>query len=280
MTANHSTNQVWDAGQAADAVRSDGYARCGGALELDVVDHLRDEVARVFADARARDGGAVPRGPERWYVEVHPEAIDGFVEIAAHPWVASVAEAVLGPDYRIVEFGFDIPFPGAQLQPWHRDFPMPSETRDDRRLTSLAVNIPLVSITEQMGRFEIVPGTQYDPDDDFDGQQFPPAWRAEGYAARSVELDMAAGDISARSALAIHRGRPNRSDRWRPMLVIGFDDPTANNSAHHDLAMSRSFWDDLPIELRSHFDCPIEDELPPLVQHHLIDGLLDPASGD
>jgi hypothetical protein len=31
--------------------------------------------------------------------------------------------AVLGEGYKVVEAGFDIPFPGAMHQPWHRDFP-------------------------------------------------------------------------------------------------------------------------------------------------------------
>lgn len=265
---------------AATAVAGKGFAICAGALEPSRIAHLRDEVARVFEQARSVPNGAVARGPERWYVEVHPERIDGFVDIAAHPWVEGVAEAILGPDYRIVEFGFDIPFPGAELQPWHRDFPMPPETANDRRLTSLAFNIPLVTITDEMGRFEIVPGTQYDLDDDFAQRQFPPSARSADYASRSVELELAEGDISARSALAIHRGRPNRSEQWRPMLVIGFDDPTAENSAHHDLTMSRSFWDGLPDNLRRRFDCPVVEQLAPLEQRHLIDGLLEPAESD
>ena len=277
MTTQHPSSESRIRGAAA-AVVENGYAVCRGALESARIAHLRDEVGRAFEEARRAPGGAVARGPERWYVEVHPERIGGFVDVADHPWVAGVAEAVLGPDYRIVEFGFDIPFPGAELQPWHRDFPMPPETAADRRLTSLAFNIPLVSITEEMGRFEIVPGTQYDDDHDFAQRQFPPAGRSADYVSRSVEVEMDEGDISARSALAIHRGRPNRSDEWRPMLVIGFDDPTARNSGHHDLRISRPFWNQLPSSLQRHFDCPIVDELGPLEQRHFIDGLLKPAA--
>ena len=46
-----------------------------------------------------------------------------------------MCETILGPAYQIVEVGFDTPFPGASLQPWHRDFPSPPETWDGRRLT-------------------------------------------------------------------------------------------------------------------------------------------------
>lgn len=273
MGGSHDETRI---GAAAAKLFDDGYALCQGVLAPAHTAHLREQVHRMFKDA-LNAGAAVERGPQRWYVEVHPEAIDGFIDIAAHPWVGGVAQAVLGNDYRVVEFGFDIPFPGAQLQPWHRDFPMPTKQFNHRRLTSLAFNIPLVTITEEMGRLEIVPRTQYDSDDDFVERQFPPSSRSARYAAASIELEMAEGDISVRSALAIHRGRPNASESWRPMLVIGFDDPTAVNSAHHDLAMSQQFWDQLPPDLQRHFDCPVVDQLEPLTQRHLIDGLLEPA---
>ena len=61
----------------------------------------------------------------------------------------TVCEAVLGPDYRIVEVGFDTPFPGAQVQPWPRDFRSPPETWDQHRLTSLAFNLTTVDTTDE-----------------------------------------------------------------------------------------------------------------------------------
>jgi hypothetical protein len=97
-------------------------------------------------------GGALPRGPQRWYVEVHPERIRGFVDIATHPWFVAVCETVLGPDYKIVEVGFDIPFPGAADQPWHRDFFVPEATTKGRRLNSLAFNLTAVEQSRRWGR--------------------------------------------------------------------------------------------------------------------------------
>lgn len=68
--------------------------------------------------------------------------------------------AALGPDYRIVETGFDVPGPGAFNQPWHRDFPPPKQTLVGRRLNSLAFNITTVDVEEDMGPFEIARETQ------------------------------------------------------------------------------------------------------------------------
>ncbi|PSK62856.1 hypothetical protein B0E53_05222 [Micromonospora sp. MH33] len=214
------------------------------------------------------------RGPERWYVEIHPEQLRGFVDLVTHPWVVSVCRAVLGPDYEIVELGFDIPFPGAVTQPWHRDFPMPEETRLRRRLTSLAFNLTTVDTVEEMGPFEIAPGTQWDDGRDFDHEMFPSKDRYPRYEARAVRKYPRRGDISARSALTIHRGTPNLSDLARPVLVLGVDAPGAGNAAHHDMAVTRGYWAGLPDLVRAHLRCPVVDALVPIRQKHTIEGLV------
>jgi hypothetical protein len=163
-----------DRDAAVQALMTDGIVGRKGAFSREFVQQMREDVDAAFEEARSRENGAVGRGPNRWYVEVHPQALRGFAELADHPWVRTVCEAVLGPDYRIVEIGFDVPFAGAVHQPWHRDFPMPVETRDEHRLTSLAFNKTLVDTEEDMGAFEIALGTQWDTGEDFDHEMFPP----------------------------------------------------------------------------------------------------------
>ncbi|RJG08550.1 phytanoyl-CoA dioxygenase family protein, partial [Massilia cavernae] len=139
----------------------DGFISRKSAFPRDWVQRLGDDIAVLFDEAQKQPGGALARGPNRWYVEIHPERLSGFVDIISHPWVVAVCEAVLGPDYKIVEAGFDVPGPGAMKQPWHRDFPSPPATLVGRRLDSLAFNITTVDVTEDMGPFEIAPGTQW-----------------------------------------------------------------------------------------------------------------------
>ena len=98
---------------------------------------LGEEIAVLYQDALERPGGAVARGRNRHYFEIRPEDVGGLADLATHPWVVAVCEAVLGPD-RFVEIGFEISNPGAIDQPWHRDFPAPPETLVGRRLSSLA----------------------------------------------------------------------------------------------------------------------------------------------
>ncbi|MEU7840877.1 phytanoyl-CoA dioxygenase family protein [Micromonospora sp. NPDC049114] len=252
----------------------DGITACRGAFDPAWVEQVGRDVAAAFEEARSRPDGAVGRGPQRWYVEIHPEQLTGFVALVTHPWVMSVCRAVLGDDYEIVELGFDIPFPGAAMQPWHRDFPMPDETRRQRRLTSLAFNLTTVDTVEEMGPFEIAPGTQWDDGTDFDHEMFPPRERYPRYQRRAVRKYPRRGDISARSALTIHRGTPNVSDLARPVLVLGVDAPGAGNAAHHDLAVTRGYWERLPVTVREHLPCPVVDQLEPIRQKHTIEGLV------
>lgn len=260
--------------EIADIMRGlygDGIIGLRGAFSRAFIEELRADIDRLFAEAQARPGGALNRGPNRFYVELHPERLRGFAAIAGHPWVMAVCKAVLGPDYRLVEVGFDVPGPGAMHQPWHRDFASPPETVRGRRLSSLAFNITTVDVTEDMGPFEIAPGTQWDL---YEGDPMfpdPALWpRYEALAQRKMPQ---MGDISARSALTIHRGTANRSDRSRPVLVVGADAPDATNAIRHDLQMSRAYHDSLPEEVRKHLNCRVVDELEPIVQAHTIEGL-------
>jgi len=76
------------------------------AFSREWVAQLGEDIARLYEEALKRPGGAIGRGPNRHYVEIHPEDIRGFVDLVTHPWVTSVGEAVLGPDYKIVEIGW------------------------------------------------------------------------------------------------------------------------------------------------------------------------------
>ena len=252
----------------------DGIIGLKAAFPREWVQALREDVDRLFEEALKRPGGAVGRGPKRYYVEIHPEDIHGFLDLVTHPWVTAVCETVLGPDYRIVEIGFDVPGPGAVDQPWHRDFPAPDDTLVGRRLNSLAFNLTTIDVHEDMGPFEIAPGTQWDDPSDFEHGMFPPKERYGRYEARAQRKMPTMGDISARSALTIHRGTANRSNKSRPVLVLGVDAPGANNAERHDLQLTRAYHATLPPYVREHLTCRLVDALEPIHQAHSIEGLM------
>lgn len=264
----------YDVSTIMGALYGDGFFSLKSAFSRDWAAQLHNDILKAYAEALNRPNGAVGRGPKRHYVEIHPEDIHGFVDLAMHPWVVAVCEAVLGPEYKIVEIGFDIPNPGAVDQPWHRDFPAPDDTILGRRLNSLAFNLTTVDVFENMGPFEIAPGTQWDLPVEFEHGMFPPKSYYNRYIQRAETKMPKMGDISVRSALTIHRGTANRSDKARPALVLGVDAPGAINAERHDLQFSRSFYETLPASLKEHLTCRVVDQLEPIVQAHSIEGLM------
>jgi hypothetical protein len=274
---SQSTAGDYDVAEIMGGLYGPGIIGLKTAFPRDWVERMSEDIWTLWDEVKDRPGGALPRGPQRYYVEVHPERIRGFVDIAMHPWFVAVCEAVLGPDYRIVELGFDIPFPGAADQPWHRDFAVPEATTRGRRLNSLAFNMTAVDTRPEHGPFEIAPGTQWD---DFTGcakGMFPPRELWPRYTARAERKLPEMGDISARSALTIHRGTANRSDEPRPVLVVGVDAPDATNAHHHDLQVTPAYLDALPPRVRDHLTYRLVNVLEPIVQAHTIQGLLEPA---
>jgi ectoine hydroxylase-related dioxygenase (phytanoyl-CoA dioxygenase family) len=264
----------FDVAQIMGGLYGDGIIGFKGAFSREWVVELHEDVMAAYEDALKRPRGAVGRGPKRHYVEIHPEDINGFVELCTHPWVVAVCEAVLGPRYKIVEIGFDVPNPGAVMQPWHRDFPAPDDTITGRRLNSLAFNLTTVDVEEDMGPFEIAPGTQWDLPEQFEHGMFPPKSFYSRYEQRAQRKFPKMGDVSVRSALTIHRGTANRSSRVRPALVLGADAPSANNAERHDLQLTKAYFETLPFNLREHLTYRIVEELEPIVQAHTIEGLM------
>ena len=268
------TTPPYEVAQIMGGLYGDGIIGLKGAFSRDWTRQLHEDVMVAYEDALKRPGGAVGRGPRRHYVEIHPEDIRGFVDLCTHPWVVAVCEAVLGPRYKIVEISFDVPNSGAVDQSWHRDFPAPDDTITGRRLNSLAFNLTTVDVEDDMGPFEIAPGTQWDLPEGFEHGMSPPKTLYSRYEQRAQRKNPKMGDISARSALTIHRGTANRSNKARPALVLGVDGPGAINAERHDLQVTKRFYETLPPNLKEHLTFRLVDELEPIVQAHTIEGLM------
>lgn len=261
-------------------LKEDGITGLKGAFAPEWADAMRQDMMTAFWSAIQRPGGAVGRGPRRWYVEIHPQDFGGFVDLIMHPWVIAVCENALGPDYQIVEIGLDVPFEGARYQPWHRDFPSPEDTYVDRRITSLAFNLTGVDVTPDMGPFEIAPGTQYDDGREWKHEMFPDKALWGRFQERAARKFPQRGDISCRSALTVHRGTEHLSPIARPVMVLGVDAPGAGHAELHDMMVTQDYFDALPAKAKKHLVCRVVDELVPISQKHDIEGLVmgaDPA---
>jgi len=268
------TAQAQDVTEDVRTLQRDGVVGKKGAFSREFVEQLREDMMTAFWEAIQRPGGAVGRGPRRWYVELHPQALTGFVDLVTHPWITAMSEAVLGSDYQIVEVGFDTPFQGAKQQPWHRDFPSPKDTYEDHRITSLAFNITGVDVTPDMGPFEVAPGTQWDDGRSWKHEMFPDPAIWSRYTELGVRKFPQMGDVSCRSALTVHRGTTHASPIARPVLVIGVDAPGAGHAALHDMMVTNDYYAALPQSVRDRLVCRVVDKLVPITQKHDIEGLV------
>lgn len=255
----------------------DGIIALRYAFSATFVEALHRRCLALYDEAARIAGGVVPRGPNRWYLELQPERVDGFVEIAAHPWFVAVSRAVLGGDYKIVEFGLDIPLPGAADQPWHRDFPATPENASGHRLSSLAFNLSTVDTRPEHGPLEIAPGTQWDDISGAKAGMFPATDKWHRYRSLATRKLPQRGDISARTGLTMHRGTANVSNEPRPVLIIGVVASDVVDANAHQLEVTPAYLERLPAGVRNHLFYRLTDNVGPLSQRHMIEGLLDAA---
>jgi ectoine hydroxylase-related dioxygenase (phytanoyl-CoA dioxygenase family) len=130
--------------------------------------------------------------------------------------IMAVVEDLVGADSVMCQLASDTPLKGSDYQDLHRDtqllFP---ETGAESPPYQLAVNFPLVDVTDELGPLEWASGTHM-------------LSKAEGLArvesgeAPLLRACLKRGDVMIRDVRHIHRGTPNRSDTPRPMVVIGY----------------------------------------------------------
>jgi ectoine hydroxylase-related dioxygenase (phytanoyl-CoA dioxygenase family) len=279
-----------DLRQLSSDIYENGIATLPDILPVAWADELDDDIDLQFVKALKIEGGAgvAFRGWNRYYIELYPERLRGFLALVTSPAVVGLSRQMLGERYEIVELGADIPLPGAPDQPPHRDFPLPEPTRRDRRLTSLAFNASTVDVTPEMGPFHVAPGTHFDEGADFVQGMFPVGEAKEAYDARMVPRFARRGSVSARSGLTLHKGTKN-SSRIRPVLILGVVSPEdrAHSATTVDLPdgyraptlkVSKAFHDRLDDELKRHLSCEVvadtTADLPPLKTPHSIEGLV------
>jgi hypothetical protein len=254
-------------------VYGDGIVGLPGTFSSSWADRLHEDFLMAYDEGAGRPDGLIARGPNRYYLAVHPERVRGFVELVSAPAVVELSSSVLGDDYQVVELGFDVALAGAVDQPWHRDFPIPPETRVEHRLTSLAFNASTVDVTPDLAPFEIAPGTHWDAGEDFADGMFPPRSRWAAFERLASRRYPRRGDLSARTGLALHRGTTNHAGRSRPVLVLGVVAAAGEQNDVHQLAMTRGFYDQLPELVRDRLRVALVHELTPIVQSHDIGGL-------
>lgn len=200
----------------ADEVRATSVTILRGLIPVETIDAWNRAFQPLLAAAIEREKDDPNRGPERYYVTLPFEDRWADPAIIDNDAVMAVVEELVGADGVMCQLATDTPLLGSDYQDLHRDtqllFP---ESGAETPPYQLAVNFPLVDVTDENGPMEWAAGTHMTSK--ADGMRM-----IETGEAPLQKAYMSRGDVMIRDVRHIHRGTPNRSLTPRPMVVIGY----------------------------------------------------------
>ena len=195
----------------------DGLVLLRAHFDPDLLRRWRDAFRPLLAEHIAREPDSPNRGAQRFYVTLPFAATFADAAIHEDPDVLAIVERVAGADPVLCQLATDTPLKGSGFQDWHADTPplFPETGSNDTPSFQLAVNFPLVDVTDAHGPLETTFGTHRMRKDE------ALSALASGRCAPR-RIAMALGDVLIRDVRLLHRGTPNRSDEPRPMVVLGY----------------------------------------------------------
>jgi ectoine hydroxylase-related dioxygenase (phytanoyl-CoA dioxygenase family) len=231
----------------------DGICVIPGVFSPELVATWREAFERLFQERQNRPGGLAPREKNRYYLTfpwVRPFADPN---VFANPTILGVLDRVFYQEYVMVQLGADTPVNGSEYQEVHRDYRPLFTDEIVTPLYALAVNCPLVEVTEENGPFQQARGTHVMRRDD----------ALEKVRSGEIPMEsfyMKPGDVAIRTPLALHRGSPNRTDSPRPMVVMGYVMHWLH-TPQVDVNVPRAFYESLPEKTQKLLRCNVVDQL-------------------
>ena len=197
-------------------VLGEGFCILRGHFRREKMKEWRAAFAPLLERHVEREGHRLNRGPGRYYVTLPFAAPFADPEVYEDDDVLGVVRGLVGEDATLVQLAADTPLLGSEYQDVHRDAPplFPEWGRETPPF-QLAVNFPLVDVTEENGPFEVARATHMlSKEEGLRGI-------AEGVVRLEPQL-MRAGDVMIRDVRGLHRGTPNLTGVPRPMVVVGY----------------------------------------------------------
>ena len=248
-----SANGTHDVDALTAELERDGICTIPGLIPRDTVDRWREAYDALVAQRAEVPGGLAPRGAGRHYVTLPWAPPFADPDVFANPVVLAVLDRVFAQEYVLVQLGADTAGPGSEYQETHRDYRPLFDDTFVTPLYALAVNFPLVEVTDENGPFTIARGTHALPRDEAMARVASGEIPLERLTARP-------GDVTIRTPLALHLGTANRTSEPRPMVVLGYVMHWLH-TANVELRVPRSFYGSLPERRRRLLRCEVVDEV-------------------
>jgi hypothetical protein len=200
----------------ADEVRRTSATILRGVFPVETIDAWNAAFQPLLRQAMQVEADDPNRGPGRFYVTLPFNGPWADPQIIDNDAVMAVVQELVGADSVMCQLASDTPVRGSDYQDLHRDtqllFP---ETGAESPPYQLAVNFPLVDVTDANGPMEWAAGTHM-------LSKAEGLRRVETGEAPLLRAYLDRGDVMIRDVRHIHRGTPNPSDIPRPMVVIGY----------------------------------------------------------
>lgn len=224
-------------------VKRDGFCVLREHFPADKLIEWREAFAPLLEKHIENEGQTENRGANRYYVTLPFENVFADEDIFADAGITAIVEKLVGADFAMCQLATDTPLFGSQYQEIHRDAPplfpeIPAETP----AFQLAVNFPLVDVTNENGAFEVVRGTHLLSKNE--GLNL-----IENGAKKIEPILMNLGDVMIRDVRGLHRGTPNKTKVPRPMVVIGYSRKWLFRP-EVSIKIPRRAWDNLSPEAR------------------------------
>lgn len=209
--------------RACNQVKLNGYVVLANALPTEFIDALCEDWLAVLDEAMTKspektDVGKSDFRKRRVRMDTPFRAPYTDSRLVANAFVMPIVEQILGTDCRVFYYSADAPLPGSEYQNVHADY-APFYPQSDIVLptTALAVNFPLVEVTENNGPMDAWPNTHMLPEKVYADTN---KLQAAASAIDPTSMLTPKGSVLIRDVRMWHRGTPNNSNDIRPNLAL------------------------------------------------------------
>jgi ectoine hydroxylase-related dioxygenase (phytanoyl-CoA dioxygenase family) len=208
--------------EAVMQVTLNGFVVIENALPIDLIESLRKDWMAVVEDLLKNDAGKTEVNTRafrknRIRMDLPFRAPYTDPRIITNSFAVPIIEKIVGEDCRMFYFSADAPMPGSDYQEVHGDYaPFFPGADIVLPITSLAVNIPLVDVTEKNGPMDAWPNTHLTPEKYYEGGYVPAAAKS----LQPVSMVTPKGSLLIRDVRMWHRGTPNNSNEIRPNMAL------------------------------------------------------------